>query len=125
MTFGLSRRLPAWMDDGIGIPEFIETMEDSANPRLFAQNILGFLDDIRNIPGMEHLGRLPLVASDWRRLAQRCDEILQFHFRTARKPPAEFYADLLDTYARIRTRTWYLYVDASLAPTPMYHQIRS
>ncbi|CAE7566065.1 unnamed protein product [Symbiodinium sp. CCMP2592] len=125
MTFGLSRRLPAWMDDGIGIQEFVETMEDSANPRLFAQNILGFLDDIRSTPGMEHLSLLPLVAAYWRRLAQRCDEILQLHFRTARKVPAEFYMDLHDTYARIRARTWYLYVDAALARTPRDHQIRS
>ncbi|CAE7252878.1 unnamed protein product [Symbiodinium sp. CCMP2592] len=125
MTFGLSRRLPAWMDDGVGIQEFIESMEDSANPRLLAQNILSFLDALRTTPGLEYLGQLPLVASYWRRLEQRCDEMLQLQFRTARKPPAEFYAELLDMYTRIRTRTWYLYVDSALAPTPQYRQIRS
>ncbi|CAE7449121.1 unnamed protein product [Symbiodinium sp. CCMP2592] len=125
MTYGLLRRIPAWTDDGIGILEFVETMEDSACPTLFATNVSGFLAELWRLPEMEHLTRMPLVASYWRRLAQKCEEMRALNLRAARKPPPEFYSSLMVVFERIRLRTWFLYVDTELAPTPQYHQLRA
>ena len=61
MTYGLARRLPAQLDDGLGIEEFGELLEDSEVARFIAMSVLGFLEDLRL--DNAHLNRIPLVVA--------------------------------------------------------------
>ena len=100
---------------------FIEALEESEAPRLLAANILlGFLEDLRL--ETDFLPRILVVAAYWMQLSQNCraGSCNSSGCVLAVARLLNLITPLLQIYTRIRLRTWFLYVDRTLAP-PYYH----
>ena len=123
MTFALERDLPLRHDDGMGILEFIQLLEESQAPRAIATRILEFVRQLRR--ANPELERIHLVTAYWRRLQQICNVALDTTEPVRHQVHPSVFQELMLMYWRIRLRSWYLYVDFTVGEPLRWYQIRT